>query len=228
MKINKLLNIIKSLITVFFSLLLFVSCNDDDDFGADTNKVIATVFDMTGTTLVNLDDVSEFSVTPRAGSTFTWTANGAVIQPVEGTTTKVNVLFNQIGIATVSVYETTFGGAVSETYTMDVNVLQLCTYSIDMRDSYGDGWNGASVEISFTGGADITPVTLELTSGSAAIETFSVPSGYEMTVTFNSGSWDSEIAYAIFDNPTASGTPLFFDTPPINVGVAFTAIAVCP
>jgi hypothetical protein len=49
-----------------------------------------------------------------------------------------------------------------------------------------------------------------------------------MSVTFNSGAWDSEISYAIFDNATASGAPLFFDLPSPTIGTAFTTTVVCP
>ena len=66
------------------------------------------------------------------------------------------------------------------------------------------------------------------TAAAAAVETFSAPAGFEMSVTFNSGAWDSEISYAIFDNATASGAPLFFDLPSPTIGTAFTTTVVCP
>ena len=227
MKINKILNIGKlSILALSFALL--TGCFDnDEDYGLDTDKVIATVFDFTGPSLVSLDDTGMYSVTPRAGSTFAWSVNGGTLQPMADTDTKVNVLFNVGGTSTVSVTETTAGGMVSETETMQVTVLQLCTFSIDMRDSYGDGWNGASVVVSFSGAVDIPSVEFAL-SGSAAVETFSAPAGFEMSVTFNSGAWDSEISYAIFDNATASGAPLFFDLPSPTIGTAFTTTVVCP
>jgi hypothetical protein len=81
--------------------------------------------------------------------------------------------------------------------------------------------------VSFTGAVDIPSVEFAL-SGSAAVETFSAPAGFEMTVTFNSGAWDSEISYAIFDNATASGAPLFYDLPSPTVGDVYTATVVCP
>ena len=119
---------------------VFECFDNDEDYGLDTDKVIATVFDFTGPSLVSLDETGMFSVTPRAGSTFAWSVNGGDLITMADTDTKVNVLFNVGGTSTVSVTETTAGGMVSETETMQVTVLQLCTFSIDMRDSYGDGW----------------------------------------------------------------------------------------
>jgi len=224
MKLNKILNIGKlSILALSFALL--TGCFDnDEDYGLDTDKVIATVFDFTGPSLVSLDETGMFSVTPRAGSTFAWSVNGGDLQPMADTDTKVNVLFNVGGTSTVSVTETTAGGMVSETQTMQVTVLQLCNFKIDMRDSYGDGWNGASVVISFDGAVDIPSVEFAC-NGAATLESFMAPAGFEMTVTFNSGSWDSEVSYAIYD---ANLDLLFFDVPPIAVGTAFTTTVVCP
>ena len=113
MKINKILNIGKlSILALSFALL--TGCFDnDEDYGLDTDKVIATVFDFTGPSLVSLDETGMFSVTPRAGSTFAWSVNGGTLQPMADTDTKVNVLFNVGGTSTVSVTETTAGGMVS-------------------------------------------------------------------------------------------------------------------
>lgn len=223
MKKNKFLNI-KSLVILTFSLLIIASCSEDTDYGLDATKVQAKIFDFAGTSLVNLNDVAEFSVTPRAGSTFIWEANGATIQAIAGATHKVNVSFTQVGAATVSVYEQTAGGAISEATVQTVNVLQLCDWTLDMQDAYGDGWNGAAVEISFVGGATIDPVTIGLADGASGSQTFSAPHGYDMTVTYISGAWDVEVTYQIKD---PSGTVVFSDGTSPTIGVAYSATVNC-
>lgn len=225
MKINKLFN--ARLLFVAYGFMLLIGCSENDDFGADTDKVVATIFDFSGSSLVNVNDVVEFSVTQRPGSVYTWEVDGAEIQPIEGVTHKVNVSFNEVGLSTIHVFETTIGGFDSLVTSQDVNVLQLCDWSIDMRDSYGDGWNGASIEISFSGNATIEPVTLTLEGGASEIKTFTAPSGYTMTVFFTSGDYDEEIAYQIRD---ASESPVFTDGVSANpvAGEVFTTTVTCP
>ncbi|MFD2566324.1 hypothetical protein [Pseudotenacibaculum haliotis] len=69
-------------------------------------------------------------------------------------------------------------------------------YVIDMQDSYGDGWNGASITVTIDGVA--TDYTVSAAQGSAAQHVINVPSGTDqLDFAFNSGSWDSEITYQI-------------------------------
>ncbi|EAR02128.1 hypothetical protein [Maribacter sp. HTCC2170] len=92
---------------------------------------------------------------------------------------------------------------------------------IDMQDSYGDGWNGASITVSAAGVA--TDYTI--TGGSSGTATVNAPAGELFTFTFNSGAWDSEITYQITDplgNVVADHGP----TPsvgPISLTVDFCA-----
>ncbi len=231
MKINKFLNI-KSLAILALSLVILVACNDDEDFGTDADKIVAKIFDFSGPTLVSLDEVIEFSVTPRSGSTFVWEVTGAEMQTIEGATHKINVNYNQIGRATISVYEVTVNGTISEVSTQDVDVLELCTWSVEMNDTYTDSWNGAELQITFDGAVDLPAVVMALTDEDAGykLESFSAPTGYDMTVTFVSGDYDEEISYSIFD---ASGNTVYSVgdftysiIPP--AGVVYTTTVVCP
>ncbi|MBU3009876.1 hypothetical protein KO506_00485 [Polaribacter vadi] len=231
MKINKFLNI-KSLAILALSLVVLVACNDDEDFGTDADKIVAKIFDFSGPTLVSLDEVDEFSVTPRAGSTFVWEVTGAEMQVIEGATHKINVNYNQIGVATVSVYEVAANGSTSEVSSQNVDVLQLCSWSVEMNDTWGDSWNGAELQITFDGAVDLAPVVMALTEADAGykLESFSAPVGYDMTVTFVSGDYDEEISYSIFD---ASGNTVYSVgdftysiIPP--AGVVYTTTVVCP
>ena len=67
-------------------------------------------------------------------------------------------------------------------------------YTIEMEDSYGDGWNGASIDVVIDG----VETSYTLDSGAAGTETFTVPEGTtEFTLAFSSGDWDGEITYEI-------------------------------
>ena len=76
-----------------------------------------------------------------------------------------------------------------------------CDFTISMTDTYGDGWNGASVEL-FANGTSLG--SFSNTSAAAPNEaqsaTFSVNEGDVITSAWTSGSYDSETAYTITDS----------------------------
>jgi hypothetical protein len=89
-------------------------------------------------------------------------------------------------------------------------------YTIDMVDSYGDGWNGASVDVTVDG----TTTSYTIDDGSTASHTFTIPAGAStMSFSYTNGAWDSEASYtisytkldgsspqtALTDGPSASG-----------------------
>ncbi len=86
-------------------------------------------------------------------------------------------------------------------------------YTITLVDSYGDGWNGASIDVVIDG----VETSYTLASGAAGTETFTVPEGTaEFTLAFSSGDWDSEVTYEI-EAPT--GELALSDGPSPTVGI---------
>jgi hypothetical protein len=76
------------------------------------------------------------------------------------------------------------------------NCKSQCDYTIEMQDSYGDGWNGASIDVELNG-VNINNFTIS--SGSSGLESFTTYSDDIVDFIFNSGSWDSEITFEIID-----------------------------
>ncbi|MCF6223781.1 MAG: hypothetical protein L3J34_08640 [Flavobacteriaceae bacterium] len=67
-------------------------------------------------------------------------------------------------------------------------------YKIVMQDSYGDGWNGASISVVIDGVS--TDYTI---AGSSGTEIVNIPVGSTTGVfIFKSGAWDSEITFQIY------------------------------
>ena len=71
-----------------------------------------------------------------------------------------------------------------------------CDYIVDMQDSYGDGWNGASIDMSING-VVMTSFTVTTADGSAATGSYSTYTGDNVEFYFNSGTWDTEITFQI-------------------------------
>ena len=65
----------------------------------------------------------------------------------------------------------------------------------ELKDSYGDGWNRASLTVSYSDG---TPSqNIGLTSGYSTKQTITINPDIHVTITFNSGSYDSECSFSI-------------------------------
>ena len=60
-----------------------------------------------------------------------------------------------------------------------------CHYVIDMQDSYGDGWNGASIAVSDNG---TVVANWGLTSGAAGSDSLETLNGDVVDFSFTSGS----------------------------------------
>ena len=98
-----------------------------------------------------------------------------------------------------------------------------CSYTLNLLDSWGDGWNGNSIDVLVDGVEALDNVTLA--DGAQGTETFAVSEGADVTTVWNGGgSWANEITYEILDTDGAvvgSGN----STTDIISG---TITAVCP
>ena len=99
----------------------------------------------------------------------------------------------------------------------------LCTWTMSMYDSWGDGWNGAEVQVLYNGvfGQSFTFLT-----GDSSIVDFQVCSGTQITVVNSAaGSYPSEVSYVLSN---ASGTQsTSVSTGNFAVGTQATLAANC-
>jgi gliding motility-associated-like protein len=100
-----------------------------------------------------------------------------------------------------------------------------CNYTINMFDTFGDGWNGFSVEV-FADGVSLGIYTFS--TGSTSTAFFPVYQGAVLTFQTVSGVFDSEVSYQVLD---CDGNLIFEDginftgTTPI-IGNPFNTIGV--
>jgi hypothetical protein len=71
-----------------------------------------------------------------------------------------------------------------------------CDYTVDMQDAYGDGWNGASIDMKINGTV-VTSFTVSTLDATAATGNYSTYTGDNVEFYFNSGTWDTEITFQI-------------------------------
>jgi hypothetical protein len=72
------------------------------------------------------------------------------------------------------------------------------SYTLELYDSFGDGWNGASLDINING-TYFHNVTLATGNG-PEIFTFTTDSNDIIDLIYNTGSWDDENTYNLLDN----------------------------
>jgi len=77
----------------------------------------------------------------------------------------------------------------------------MCSFDIELTDSYGDGWNGGEVQVlNSNGGVEYTLGT-NFTTGSSYTETIALCSGGSYTIEVSDeGSWPSEMGLNVVTN----------------------------
>ena len=82
-------------------------------------------------------------------------------------------------------------------FTIIINLIHAqCHYLIDMQDSWGDGWNGASVDVNVNG---VFATSFSLAGGNAGMDSISTLNNDVVDFSFVSGNWDSELSFQIYD-----------------------------
>ena len=87
---------------------------------------------------------------------------------------------------------------------LSCTVMSQCTHTINMSDSYGDGWNNGTLTIVVDG---TTTTTHTLASGYSGTSTFQASEGSDIDATMSGGSYAYERSWTIDDgNGTQIGS----------------------
>jgi hypothetical protein len=105
--------------------------------------------------------------------------------------------------------------------TVNINIVDyvFCFWTLVANDSYGDGWNGASIDVTVDG-----TTTSYATDGSSTTHNIAVTAGSPYSFAFSSGDWDSEITYTL----TSPDGTVWADGPSPTVGVITSGTNDCP
>ena len=94
-----------------------------------------------------------------------------------------------------------------------------CQLTFEMEDSYGDGWNGASIGV-YQGGELVATITC---NGAATTESVTLCGGAQYSLVWTAGSYDSECSMTI----THNGTTLYDGGAPSGTFASFRACPTC-
>ncbi len=102
-----------------------------------------------------------------------------------------------------------------------INPPQSCSYTLNLFDSFGDGWNGSILTVTHNGvSTDYT-----FTTGNEAFFDFDVFEGLPIILTYTAGAFQNEVTYELVD---PDGLVAFSDGPNPGVGEVFNENAICP
>lgn len=212
----------------------FVSFNDNTDDGVDNSAGPGALSSLSPA------DFTEEGTFGNMAATYSWTVQEAIdalglseddLNGGDGFLVSWEMVLEdgtRVGPSDVSGDVAAVGGYYSAQYQL-LSFL-VCppptpspgTWTIEMYDSYGDGWNGGSLDIIIDGVAYNFFVSEE--EGSESIETFEVPSGSSsISIIYNSGAWDSEVTFEIISSTGAT----IVDQPTPNPPTGLELIDTC-
>ncbi|PCI93441.1 MAG: hypothetical protein COB15_16360, partial [Flavobacteriales bacterium] len=95
-----------------------------------------------------------------------------------------------------------------------------CKYTLDMSDSWGDGWNGGYITVLIDGVSIGDYFGLSANSQ----DDFYASNGSTVQIQYTNGNYDNENSYILYDG---DGNNLFSDNPTLGTGIVFTTTSNC-
>ncbi|MCP3929057.1 MAG: T9SS type A sorting domain-containing protein [Bacteroidetes bacterium] len=106
-------------------------------------------------------------------------------------------------------------------FTQNAKAQLNCAYRLELIDSYGDGWNGAFLDIGVNG----VSTTYTIEEGYSAIFSVLVADGDAISFEYFPGLYEGEVSYILYD---PDGFQIFSDGPYPLTGAVFTGTVGCP
>ena len=100
-----------------------------------------------------------------------------------------------------------------------------CEYTLELFDSFGDGWNGASITITLNGMEETYTLDNINDDGFFNSFTITVMDGDEIIFDYFPGTFENEVSYALYNS---EGQLVWGDGPFPAIGEIFTGNIICP
>ena len=106
-----------------------------------------------------------------------------------------------------------------------INPPPMCLYTLELYDSFGDGWNGSDIEITINGVS--TTYTLDNINDDGFFNsfTFTVLEGLPVEVVYSPGGFENEVSFILYDS---DGFQIYADGPFPTTGLIYNELAFCP
>ncbi len=177
----------------------------------------------------NAADIQFSDQSTGPATSWAWTFAGAGVNPTTSSEKNPLVSVTSSGILTATLtVSNAIGSSGPLTHSIPVTILnasdaqcQVCDYTLQMHDSFGDGWNGATVKVMLDG---VLAQTITLTNGFDGSQVFQVTSGQNIELVFTSGAYDYEITFELVDPCT---NVIYAQTATPAAGTLYTGVVDC-
>lgn len=143
---------------------------------------------------LNNSSISNPSASPTATTTYVATVTSP-FGCVKKDSVTVNV--NPPPTLTIRPGDTT----VCQGNSLNFDLQSTCTYTLNMEDTWGDGWNGQTISV-YDNGALVGTYTV--TSGYSNTATFPITNGNTITLVYGTGSFQSESSFTLVNGQGAN------------------------
>ena len=151
--------------------------------------ITATNVGMTTATLSWQGTADSYNITCGTDN-LTSTTNSIDLTGLTAGTTYMVTVVSDCGV------EGTSSAATFSFSTALCDVVDQCVYTFNLTDSYGDGWNGASITVQQN---NVTVATVGMTSGSSSTVSVTLCDNQSTALLWNSGNYDSEVGFEVVD-----------------------------
>ena len=100
-----------------------------------------------------------------------------------------------------------------------------CEYTLELKDGFGDGWNGASLLLTINGESTFYDLDNQTDNGFLELISLTIQSGDQVSITYNRGLYDEEISWSLV-SPEGETLITFNGNP--QTGLVFDQALECP
>ena len=123
--------------------------------------------------------------------------------PTDQTTVEIEVQFIPTALGAFSTILTIVDNLTENITNINITGTGIlepdCTWEIWLYDTYGDGWNGGTLDVLANGNTMLDDITIPSGSG-PDVFTFGIFDGGTVSTVFTAGGWPEENWYEIYDN----------------------------
>ncbi|MBR4157036.1 MAG: S8 family peptidase [Bacteroidales bacterium] len=99
-----------------------------------------------------------------------------------------------------------------------------CNIVFELKDSYGDGWDGAAILVKYSDGSADDAFTVSEADGASKTYTKEINNGVEVTLEWIKGAWDSECSFVV---KKENGSVIYSSPQSLSSGFLYSWINDC-
>ena len=112
----------------------------------------------------------------------------------------------------------------SSTEKFNFDYSNKCDIVFELKDRYGDGWDGAALVVKYSDGSADDAFTVTEENGSGSTHTREIGNGVEVTLEWIKGAWDTECSFVV---KKGDGSVIYESPETLSTGVLYSWVNDC-